>query len=245
MDERVKTAYGSRYETEARFIRMIVAENMAASSSYNLSSIANASFDKKQIILTLCKAAASEISLNPQAKLAFLVPRKSGSMAQWVFMESTKNKIKRAYESGIVTSIYADVVLEGEKFSNICGVIHHEVDLDLREKDPEYKTVKAAYAKAQLANGQTTYEYLTRDGLNKRITTNLGKENPMSQKWKKEFYVKYVVSALLKMMPSASFAEEDFEDDATLAPATEVPTQTHTVEPQITEQEDESIEDSF
>lgn len=109
------------------------------------------------LLQAIGEGAAMGLSINPNLGEAYLIPRSRNvgdrdnpKWVQWVyFQRGYKGLIKLAYRSGLIESIYADVVYRGEHYVRRGGtdpMIDHIPDDVDGKRTGDYEDIVAAYA---------------------------------------------------------------------------------------------------
>jgi len=99
--------------------------------------------DRQSLLVALGEAAAARLSINPTLGEAYLIPRKGGVD----FQPGYKGLTNLAWRSGMIDSIYVDVVYAGEQYGRTGGTspgIDHVPDDSLRTNN--IKDIVGAYA---------------------------------------------------------------------------------------------------
>lgn len=163
-----------------------------------------ATMDPASIRNCIVNVALTGLTLNPVLKLAYLVPRK-GKM---ILDPSYMGLINVLVTSGAAKKIEADVVYENDHFEYEKGtasfIKHKPVLKDCGQ-------VIAAYAIAMLPNGETQFEVIGREDLEKIKKSSEavkgGKGSPYDA-WEGEMFRKAPVKRLFKYLPKHNIPDQ-------------------------------------
>lgn len=150
--------------------------------------------EPKSVLLAAYEAAELGISLSPTLQLGFIIPY--GKQAQ--FQLSYRGMVQKAYESGAVTSFFAEVVYENDKFERQLApkrkVFHSPADGD---RGPAI----GAYALVEFKDGHLEYEYLTKEQIERHRNHSKQPDSLMWKKFWEEGWRKTPIRLLAKRLP--------------------------------------------
>lgn len=141
--------------------------------------------------------------LVPDGREAAIVPFKGTAQA----MPMVAGLIKVARNSGKITSLWSDVVYDGEDFTIWIedGERKFKHDYDPLSRSGE---IRGAYAVAKLSDGTVDMEPMSRDEIEKRRKASANQKGPeptgIWQQWYSEMAKKTVIRALCKRLPMSS-----------------------------------------
>ena len=165
--------------------------------------------------------------LVPDGREAAIVPFKGAAQA----MPMVAGLIKVARNSGKITSLWSDVVYDGEDFRIWIedGERKFEHNFDPLSRSGE---IRGAYAVAKLSDGSVDMEPMSRDEIEKRrkASANQKGDNPTGiwAQWYPEMAKKTVIRALCKRLPMSSEDVERIMQEQEAAPMRDVtPEPTH------------------
>ena len=163
-----------------------------------------------------CLLDLSAMGIEPDGRRAYLIPYGK----ECTLIVSYMGLIELVRRSGDVTSIRAEIVCENDGFSWENGNVTHTVDW-LNDRG----AMKAVYAEAKLASGETQTCVLTKsevDGIRSR--SKAGQSGPWVSDYN-EMAKKTAVRRLTKMLPlSSEIIEHIAKDDDRLPPRNVTPT---------------------
>src|SRR5665213_957681 len=119
-----------------------------------------ASCDPKTVILAAYEAAELGINLSPSLQLGYIIPY--GNSAQ--FQISYRGLLQKAYETGCLSSFYAEVVYEHDLFSREYApkrMLHH-MPPQAPDRVGRGEPI-GAYALVEFKDGHFDWEYLTKE----------------------------------------------------------------------------------
>jgi len=158
---------------------------------------------QESAIQCLSALARSGLSLNRAFDEAYLIPFKN----VMTLMASYKGFIKLATNTGLVTSIVAELVYEGDDFQPNLGTtqtIHHVPGFDHRG-DPKF--VKGGYGIAQMRSGEQVVELMGVDEFRKIRNSSKAKNSPAYAEWETEMQRKAIIKRLLKKVAKTADSE--------------------------------------
>jgi recombination protein RecT len=133
---------------------------------------------------------------------AYLVP----FAGKCTLMPSYRGLVKLAVRSGDVKRVRARVVYEGDDFVVSYGSkedIHHKPMLNRQlDKNQNYPSVIAAYAIAEMADGEQVFDVLDGWELDKHRAASQMSNGPAWKQWGEEMYRKTPVRRLFKYLPA-------------------------------------------
>jgi len=190
------------------------------------------------LLLAVYEAAELGINLNPALQLAYIVPY--GDTA--LFQLGYRGMIQKAYQTGDIKSLYAEVVYENDQLQRQLApkrnLFHAPPDKGERG-DPI-----GAYAFMELKDGTVDWEYLTKEQIlrrrkNSKAYQKEGENNLLWGKFWEEAWKKTPIRVLFKRIPLisqnlAEFAEvvaRDAEADAEPEPTGKIELEPDTLIP--------------
>jgi recombination protein RecT len=149
----------------------------------------------------------AEFDMEPDSRgLVHLVPYKS----ECQFLLGYRGMIELAHRSGMVQTIYADVVYKAEveagNFSYSGGTERHiRHDRDIMRPELRRGEIVAAYGVAKMNNGSTHIEVLDKEQIEKRRVASPGANSEYSpwKNWYEEMAKKTVIRVLCKTLPQS------------------------------------------
>jgi recombination protein RecT len=162
--------------------------------------------EPRSVYAACMKAAADGLILDGrEAALAkFNTKMKVDGVEKWVnvaqYMPMAQGLLKKARNSGEISSIVARVVYSNDKFHFICGddeKLTHEPCLDSEPGKP-----RLAYMVARLKDGGIVRHVMTRTEIEKRKA--VARSTNIWDKWEAEMWVKTVLRAGAKFLPASS-----------------------------------------
>jgi recombination protein RecT len=197
-----------RHMTPDRFIRVALT---AMNRIPKLKDCTQSSFLNS--LLTL-----SSLGLEPDGRRAHLIPyenRKLG-VTECQLIVDWKGLSELIYRSGVVSTLHADVVRQGDIFDYSMGVVAKHVPHYLRtddKKPAEAGEVMAAYAMATMKDGAQKTEVMSKDeieGIRRR--SRAGQAGPWVSDWN-EMAKKTVFRRLSKWLPLSPELRDAVEAD--------------------------------
>lgn len=208
--EAVAKALPSHLKPE-RFIRVALT---AMTRTPKLAQCEQASFF--QCLLTL-----SQYGLEPDGRRAHLIPfenRKRG-VTECQLIVDWKGLSELVYRSGVVSTLHADVVHEGDLFDYSMGTLTAHVPHYLRRdvaKPEKAGEVYAAYAMATMKDGSRKTEVMSKEQIEGiRARSRAGQSGPWVSDWD-EMAKKTAFRRLSKWLPLSAEVREavELDDDA-------------------------------
>lgn len=142
---------------------------------------------------------AAQLGLEPGIRQeAFLVPFKG----KCTLMPGYRGLIKLAVRSGMVKSVRARIVYEGDDYVVKLGTeqsIHHEPRLNRQVAEGEAPQIISAYAIAEMVDGSQEFDAMDGWELDKHRAA--GNNGPAWKTWPEEMYRKAPVRRLSKYLP--------------------------------------------
>lgn len=133
--------------------------------------------DPNSVLLAAYDAAEVGCNLSPSLQLGWLIPYDK----ECVFQPSYRFYIQKAYETGEVSSFYAEVVYASDKLDRQYAPkrnLFHAPGKD--EKDRDLAHAIGSYALIEFKDGVIDWEYLTADQIDKHRSKS---KQPNSMKW--------------------------------------------------------------
>lgn len=165
-----------------------------------------------------CLLTLSQYGLEPDGRRAHLIPfenRKKG-ITECQLIIDWKGLSELVYRSGLVSTLHADVIREGDVFEYSMGTMKNHVPHYLRrdaDKPAEAGAVIAAYATATMKDGSTKTEVMSNEeieGIRKR--SRAGESGPWSTD-RNEMMKKTSFRRLSKWLPLSPELHEAVEAD--------------------------------
>jgi recombination protein RecT len=166
----------------------------------------------------LAVMACAELGLEPSLGQVYVIPYKETATLQIGF----QGMIQIAMNSGLVQAIWADVVREGDIFTETHGTHRGFVHQKTGPKDGK---ITHAYAVAVMkGTNERSYVVLDRDDIEKRkaVSKTAGFNDGPWQLWPVEMCKKTAIRALYKMLPKSTqmLAAGQYDDDGTMGQQT-------------------------
>lgn len=197
-----------RHLTPDRFIRVALT---AMTRTPKLAQCEPASFFQ-------CLLSLSQYGLEPDGRRAHLIPfenRKRGVVECQLIID-WKGLSELVYRSGVVSTLHADVVREGDVFDYSMGVLSAHVPHYLRKDDkkPEKSgDVFAAYSTATMKDGTRKTEVMSWEQIEGiRSRSKAGQSGPWVSDWE-EMAKKTVFRRLSKWLPLSAEVRDAVEGD--------------------------------
>lgn len=153
--------------------------------------------EQASVLLAAYEAAELGISLSPTLQLGYLIPY--GQKAQ--FQVSYRGMVQKAYESGAVTSFFAEVVYANDRFERQFApkrnVFHAPADGDRG-------TAIGAYALVEFKDGHIEFEYLTAEQIATHKKQSKQQNSLMWTQFWEEAWRKTAIRVLSKRLPLAN-----------------------------------------
>jgi recombination protein RecT len=170
--------------------------------------VALAACDPQSIFEAAMACAHLELPPNTPEGYAYIIPY--GKVAQ--FQLGYKGLVELAYRSGVVKTIAAELVFPDDEFRVELGterrLVHNPSWKNAAGRT--YDKAIALYATAILNNGETVFEVMTKEDVDKiKRTSKAGTSGPWKE-WPEQMAKKTVVKRLLKLLP-ASAADNRFK----------------------------------
>jgi len=154
----------------------------------------------------------SQWGLEPDGRRAHLIPY--GTTCQLII--DYKGLVELAYRSGVVSSIHADVVHEGDLFEYSKGIVADHVPWYLRrdEDKPESEgDVIAVYCEVRMKDREPKCEVMSKDAVEAiRNRSKSGNNGPWKTDWS-EMAKKTVFRRVSKWLPLSAEIRDAFEKD--------------------------------
>lgn len=216
-----KQAFCAAGGTEQQFAREV---NFAMQAMLNNSYLVTcAKSDPDHLVEAIKNVGLTGLSLNPELRLGYLVPFKG----KIKFMASYMGKVDILIRTGVVKSIYAELVYEKDQFVYRKGAnatLEHTPNVFAKDRGE----VIGGYYYAVLTNGQVMYDVMPMDRI-EEIKKRSESAKSGSSPWltdPKEMYRKTIINWAFKFLPKtgisddmlktieaeADFEREDFED---------------------------------
>lgn len=164
--------------------------------------------DAQSIYIECTKAAADGLIIDGReaALVKYNVKKKVDGVDRWVpaakYMPMVAGLLKKARNSGEISSIVGRCVYQNDKFSVVFGddeKLTHEPALDT---DPG--PLRLAYMVAKLRDGTIIRHVMTRKQIEKRRDASKSKDRGPWKDWEDDMWVKTVLRAGSKFLPSSS-----------------------------------------
>lgn len=216
-----KQAFVAAGGTEQQFAREVNFAMQAMMTNPYL--IQCAQSDPQYLVEAIKNVGLTGLSLNPELKLGYLVPFKG----KIKFMASYMGKVDILIRTGVVRSIYAELVYEKDQFvyrKGVNGTLEHTPNVFAKDRGE----VVGGYYYAVLTNGEVMYDVMPVERIeeikNRSESVKSGKASPWSTDTK-EMMRKTIINWAFKFLPKtgisddmlktieaeADFEREDFE----------------------------------
>ena len=216
-----KQAFVAAGGTEQQFAREVNFAMQAMMSNPYL--IQCAQSDPQYLVESIKNVGLTGLSLNPELKLGYLVPFKG----KIKFMASYMGKVDILIRTGVVKSIYAELVYKKDTFvyrKGVNGTLEHTPNVFAKDRGQ----IVGGYYYAVLTNGEVMYDVMPVERIeeikNRSESVKSGKASPWSTD-AKEMMRKTIINWAFKFLPKtgisddmlktieaeADFEKEDFE----------------------------------
>lgn len=205
-----------KFNAEVNFAAQAMADN-----PYLITCATNDPFQLTEAVKTV---GLTGLSLNPVLKLGYLVPFKG----KIKFMSSYMGKVEILIRTGVVRSIYAELVFEKDHFvyrKGVNGTLEHTPDVFAEDRG----TLKGGYYYAVLTNGDVVYDVMPKSRIEeikgRSESVKSGKSSPWQTDYQ-EMARKTILNWAFKSLPKTGISDdmmkildsedkydrEDFED---------------------------------
>lgn len=219
---RPKQAFCAAGGTEQKFAQEV---NFAMQAMLNNPYLVTcAKSDPDHLVEAIKNVGLTGLSLNPELRLGYLVPFKG----KIKFMSSYMGKIDILLRTGVVRSIYAELVYEKDEFTYRKGnnaTLEHTPNVFAKDRG----AVVGGYYYAVLANGQVQYDVMPLERIEEIKNRSESVKNGKGSPWQtdpNEMIRKTILNWAFKFLPKTSISEdmirvieadneierEDFED---------------------------------
>lgn len=187
-----------KFNAEVNFAAQAMAAN-----PYLITCATNDPFELTEAVKTV---GLTGLSLNPVLKLGYLVPFKG----KIKFMSSYMGKVEILIRTGVVRSIYAELVFEKDHFvyrKGVNGTLEHTPDIFAEDRG----ALKGGYYYAVLSNGDIVYDVMPKARIeeikNRSESVKSGKSSP----WTTDYYEmakKTVLNWAFKSLPKTGISDD-------------------------------------
>lgn len=180
--------------------------------------------DTDSLVAAIKNIGLTGLSLNPELRLGYLVPFKG----KIKFMSSYMGKVEILTRTGVVRSIYAELVYEKDAFTyrkGVNGTLEHTPDVFAKDRG----ALKGGYYVAILANGQVVYDVMPVDRIEEIKSRSESVKKGTSSPWFSDYAEmakKTILNWAFKSLPKtgisdsmlkvieaeADYEKEDFDD---------------------------------
>lgn len=190
--------------TEEQFNKEV---NFAMQSLMSNSYLVDCAKKEPQCLIEAIKnVGLTGLTLNPELRLGYLVPFKG----KIKFMSSYMGKVDILIRTGMVKSIYADLVYENDKFvysKGVNGTLEHYPDVFSKERGE----VKGGYYYAVLSNGQVMYDVMPKSRIdeikNRSESVKKGSISPWNTD-PEEMMKKTIINWAYKYLPKTGISDD-------------------------------------
>ena len=184
----------------------------------------------QSLIDAIKRVSLTQLSLNPELKLGYLVPRKSRSGSRAVYFTSSyMGKREILMRSGCVKWIEANLVYEGDKFEMLKGTTTYLNHLPDPWADHGKENIKGGYWVAKLHNGEQVFDTVNINRIKDVMSRSEAVKAKKGSPWDTDFEQmarKTILNAAFSQLPKtgisesvlkaleaeASFDNDEFED---------------------------------
>lgn len=152
------------------------------------------------------KAALLGMDFHPDKGQCYLVPFRNNQLniTEAVFIIGWRGMITQAFRSGVVTKIEASLVYENEPFEPLGGSAGLTIIHKLMPPDKRGKKIKAGYATAHLANGESLTQLMWFEELEKVRKISKVAEAGAWKDWREQMFLKIPIRRLYKSLPQVT-----------------------------------------
>lgn len=199
-----KQAFVAAGGTEQQFAREVNFAMQAMMTNPYL--IQCAQSDPQYLVEAIKNVGLTGLSLNPELKLGYLVPFKG----KIKFMASYMGKVDILIRTGVVRSIYAELVYEKDQFTyrkGVNGTLEHTPNVFAKDRGE----VVGGYYYAVLTNGEVMYDVMPVERIeeikNRSESVKSGKASPWSTDTK-EMMRKTIINWAFKFLPKTGISDD-------------------------------------
>jgi recombination protein RecT len=199
-----KKAFISAGGTETKFNAEV---NFAMQSLMNNSFLVDcAKKDPQCLVEAIKNVGLTGLTLNPELRLGYLVPFKG----KIKFMSSYMGKIDILIRTGMVKSIYADLVYEKDKFvyrKGVNGTLEHYPEPFAEDRGE----IKGGYYYAVLSNGQVMYDVMPKSRIDEIKNRSESVKKGGISPWNTdpvEMMKKTIINWAFKSLPKTGISED-------------------------------------
>lgn len=161
--------------------------------------------DRKSLVNAIANVAMTGLSLNPELRLGYLVPRKG----KVYFQSSYMGKVDILVRSGMVKDIYAKLVYENDTFE-VQGDIINGVPVHKANYFGDRGKVIGGYYVAKLVNGETKWDTMPMkqilDAKKRSEAVKAGKGSPWDTD-EEEMMRKTIINWAFKFIPKSNISK--------------------------------------
>ncbi len=203
-----KNAFIAAGGTEEEFNREV---NFAAQILEKNDYLLSVAIQNPDSLITAIKnVGLTKLSLNPELKLGYLVPRKNKGVNAVYFTSSYMGKREILMRSGCVRSFEANLVYDGETFEMRKGTTSYLVHDPDPWGDHDKKHIKGGYWIAKLNNGETMFDTVSiqriLEVMNRSEAVKAGKSSPWDTDFN-EMARKTILNAGFGQLPKTDISE--------------------------------------
>ena len=200
---------------KADIVKMIGAENLTRETSFALQAVNSNSYLAKSTPVSVAKAimnvALTGLTLHPNYKMAYLVPKQVNGNVEAVLMPSYMGLVKLITDTGSVTSVEARIVYNDDFFEVNYGSERSKIEHKPQFKNQKNEDIQCVYAVAKLRDGNTQFEIMSISEINEIRNRSDGYKAFIDGKAKSAIWVtdfnemakKTVIKRLCKYLPKS------------------------------------------
>ena len=162
--------------------------------------------DPYQLVEAIKTVGLTGLSLNPVLKLGYLVPF-NGKID---FMSSYMGKMEILIRTGVVKSIYAELVFEKDHFvyrKGTNGTLEHTPDVFAKDRGE----LKGGYYYAVLTNGEIQYDVMPKSRIEEIKSRSQSVKSGKASPWSTDYYEmakKTILNWAFKSLPKTGISED-------------------------------------
>lgn len=199
-----KQAFIAAGGTEQQFAKEV---NFAMQAMMNNSYLITcAQSDPEYLVEAIKNVSLTGLSLNPELRLGYLVPFKG----KIKFMSSYMGKIDILMRTGVVRSIYAELVYSKDQFiyrKGLNGTLEHVPDVFSKDRG----TIVGGYYVAVLTNGQVQYDVMPIDRIEEIKSRSESVKKGVSSPWTTDYVEmakKTIINWAFKSLPKTGISDD-------------------------------------
>lgn len=199
-----KQAFVAAGGTEQQFAREV---NFAMQAMMNNTYLIQcAQSDPQHLVEAIKNVGLTGLTLNPELRLGYLVPFKG----KIKFMSSYMGKIDILMRTGVVRSIYAELVYSKDQFiyrKGVNGTLEHTPDVFSKDRG----AIVGGYYVAVLTNGQVQYDVMPIDRIEEIKSRSESVKKGNSSPWTTDYVEmakKTIINWAFKSLPKTGISDD-------------------------------------